>query len=109
MVLEEDLELLSKYDDRKVEIKASHASYIREHPELKTLMADFLQEVLTMRPVHFLSFAANYFTSFRQAETSRIPSRQTKVSTPKSRGETAPPSTAASSDVCVCEEPDPDW
>ena len=43
LVMEEDLELFSKYDDRKVELKASHASYIREHPELKTLMADFLQ------------------------------------------------------------------
>ena len=108
LVIEEDLEMLSKYDDRKDELKASHASYIREHPELKTLMADFLQEVLTMRPKRFLPFAAEYFATCRQADASRKSSRASKVSRSRSRPDSTGVSTVAS-DVCVCEDPEPEW
>jgi len=101
LVMEEDLELFSKYQDRMDELKASHGTYLRQHPELKTIMSDFLQEVLTMKPGKFLPFAASYFATFRQAEqTSRKPSQASKASKV---------STAASgTPICVCDTPEPE-
>ena len=103
LIMEEDLELFSKYEDRMDELKASHGTYLRQHPELKTIMSDFLQEVLTMKPTKFLPFAASYFATFRQVDSpSRRPSRSSKAKSV---------STAASvpvTPVCVCDEPEPD-
>ena len=104
LVMEEDLELSSKYQDRMDELKASHGTFLRQHPELKTIMSDFLQEVLAMKPAQFLLFAASYFAAFRQAEsTSRKPSRAYKTSKSVSTAASATP-------LCDCEDPEPeDW
>ena len=64
------------------------------------------QEVLTMRPEPFLPFAANYFATYTQAETSRRPSRVSKSRA--SRVASTAPSNAVS-DICVCEDPEPEW
>ncbi|KAJ8255275.1 hypothetical protein GJAV_G00203040 [Gymnothorax javanicus] len=70
LVWEEDLQLCSKFLDRKEALKADHALYIRQHPELKALLADFLQFMLLRRPDDVFSFAAEYFAPF---STPRIP------------------------------------
>ncbi|XP_006636372.2 ciliogenesis-associated TTC17-interacting protein [Lepisosteus oculatus] len=64
LVWEEDMQLYSRFLDRKEELKASHASYVRHHPELKVLMADFLQFLLLRKPNDIFSFAAEYFAPF---------------------------------------------
>ncbi|XP_036401868.1 ciliogenesis-associated TTC17-interacting protein [Megalops cyprinoides] len=64
LVWEEDMQLCSKFLDRKEELEADHASYIRHHPELKALMADFLQFLLLRKPDDVFSFAADYFAAF---------------------------------------------
>ncbi|KAG7464143.1 hypothetical protein MATL_G00184130 [Megalops atlanticus] len=64
LVWEEDMQLCSKFLDRKEELEADHASYIRHHPELKALMADFLQFLLLRKPDNVFSFAAEYFAAF---------------------------------------------
>jgi len=61
---EEDMMLFSKYLDRKEELKASHLTYIRHHPELKCLLADFLQQLLLRKPEQVLPFAESFFSSF---------------------------------------------
>ncbi|KAK2170694.1 hypothetical protein LSH36_1g17002 [Paralvinella palmiformis] len=61
---EEDVELHSKYSSRKEELKDNHMKYMREHPELKALMADFLQFLLLRKPTDTIAFAAEYFASF---------------------------------------------
>ena len=46
------------------ELKGDHATYMRHHPELKALLADFLQFLLLRKPEDVVAFAADYFASF---------------------------------------------
>ncbi|XP_060723165.1 ciliogenesis-associated TTC17-interacting protein isoform X2 [Tachysurus vachellii] len=64
LVWEEDIELYSKFLDRKEELKADHSTYVRQHPELKALLADFLQMLLLRKPQDVLSFAHDFFIPF---------------------------------------------
>ncbi|TRY82799.1 hypothetical protein DNTS_025569 [Danionella cerebrum] len=64
LVWEEDVELYSKFLDRKEELKADHSTYVRQHPELKALMADFLQFLLMRKPQDVFSFAQDFFAPF---------------------------------------------
>lgn len=43
------------------ELQASHATYIQQHPELRVLLADFLQALLLQQPCDPVSFAAQFF------------------------------------------------
>ncbi|XP_077176780.1 ciliogenesis-associated TTC17-interacting protein [Paroedura picta] len=61
---EEDVELYSQFLDRKEELQASHATYVRRHPELSNLLADFLQLLLLRKPDDVVTFAAEYFAPF---------------------------------------------
>ncbi|KAK2169811.1 hypothetical protein NP493_1176g00033 [Ridgeia piscesae] len=67
---EDDMELYSKYLDKKEELKADYAYYMRKHPELKAMLADFVQFLLLRKPTDTIAFAADYFSSF----SSNIPS-----------------------------------
>ncbi|XP_056315629.1 ciliogenesis-associated TTC17-interacting protein [Danio aesculapii] len=64
LIWEEDMELYSKFLDRKEELKADYSSYIRQHPELKALLADFLQFLLLRKPQDVFSFARDFFAPF---------------------------------------------
>lgn len=48
----------------KEELKAEHASYLREHPEIRALISDFLQFLLLRKPENVLQFARDYFLPF---------------------------------------------
>lgn len=61
---DEDMQLYSKFLDRKEELKADHGTYVRHHPELKNLLADFLQFLLLRKPEDVVQFAAEYFSAF---------------------------------------------
>ncbi|XP_062972815.1 ciliogenesis-associated TTC17-interacting protein isoform X4 [Elgaria multicarinata webbii] len=61
---EEDVELYSRFLDRKEELQASHATYVRHHPELSALLADFLQLLLLRKPDDVVTFAAEFFAPF---------------------------------------------
>ena len=45
-------------------MKSDHALYMRRHPELRALVADFLQFLLLRKPDDVVSFAREYFASF---------------------------------------------
>ncbi|XP_036872456.2 ciliogenesis-associated TTC17-interacting protein isoform X3 [Manis javanica] len=64
LVWEEDLELYSKFVDRKEELRLSHANYLRHHPEAQALISDFLLFLLLRQPADVLTFAAEYFGPF---------------------------------------------
>lgn len=64
LIWEEDMELYSKFLDRKEELKADYSSYVRQHPELKALMADFLLFLLLRKPQDVFSFARDFFAPF---------------------------------------------
>ncbi|XP_043097684.1 ciliogenesis-associated TTC17-interacting protein [Puntigrus tetrazona] len=63
-IWEEDMELYSKFLDRKEELKADYSSYVRQHPELKALLADFLQFLLLRKPQDVFSFTRDFFAPF---------------------------------------------
>lgn len=82
LIWEEDMELHSKFLDRKEELNAGHASYVRDHPELKTLLADFMQFLLLRKPQDVFSFAQDFFAPFdpqRPPDSSFRTSRSTKI------------------------------
>ncbi|XP_030015547.1 ciliogenesis-associated TTC17-interacting protein isoform X2 [Sphaeramia orbicularis] len=64
LVWEEDMQMRSKFLDRKEELKADHASYLRQHPEIRTLISDFLQFLLLRKPDDVFQFAQEYFLPF---------------------------------------------
>ncbi|KAM6332786.1 ciliogenesis-associated TTC17-interacting protein [Podargus strigoides] len=70
---EEDIQLCSWFLDRKEELEASHATYIRQHPELQALLADFLQALLLQQPHDPVSFAAQFFTPFTRQQPPGTP------------------------------------
>ncbi|XP_012384920.1 ciliogenesis-associated TTC17-interacting protein isoform X3 [Dasypus novemcinctus] len=64
LVWEEDLELYSRFLDRKEELRLSHTSYLRHHPEARALVSDFLLFLLLRQPADVVTFAAEYFGPF---------------------------------------------
>jgi hypothetical protein len=62
---ESDLQLNSKFLDRKDELTADHYCYMRKHPELNDIVADFLQFLLFRRPTdNVVAVAKDYFSAF---------------------------------------------
>ncbi|XP_011927498.1 PREDICTED: ciliogenesis-associated TTC17-interacting protein-like [Cercocebus atys] len=61
---EEDMELYSKFLDRKEELRLGHASYLRQHPEAHALISDFLLFLLLRQPEDVVTFAAEFFGPF---------------------------------------------
>nr|CAB3227989.1 ciliogenesis-associated TTC17-interacting protein-like [Phallusia mammillata] len=61
---EEDMEMNSRFLQRKEELKAGHETYLREHPEASALLADFFQFLLLRRPDDVVCFAADFFSTF---------------------------------------------
>ncbi|XP_072117129.1 ciliogenesis-associated TTC17-interacting protein [Mobula birostris] len=70
---EEDMQLYFKFLDRTEALKADYSSYIRHHPELKSILADFLQFLLLRKPQDVITFAAEYFSSFSTFSTEQSP------------------------------------
>ncbi|XP_045337184.1 ciliogenesis-associated TTC17-interacting protein isoform X3 [Leopardus geoffroyi] len=64
LVWEEDMELYSRFLGRKEELRVSHNSYLRQHPEAQALISDFLLFLLLRRPADVVTFAAEYFGPF---------------------------------------------
>ena len=73
---EQDLQLVSAFLDRKLELRALFERYLREHPDLRRLLADFLQAVLVWKPDDVSEFAENFFTSYGGIYKSREQSEQ---------------------------------
>lgn len=62
LVCEEDMQMHSKFLDRKEELKAEHVSYL--HQELRAMMADFLQFLFQRKPSNVFMFASKNFSPF---------------------------------------------
>lgn len=46
----------------KIQTRIDNEKYLRAHPEVDALMADFLRDVLLKRPADIHGFAADHFT-----------------------------------------------
>ncbi|XP_029460927.1 ciliogenesis-associated TTC17-interacting protein isoform X8 [Rhinatrema bivittatum] len=66
---ETDAQLYSQFTDRKEELNADHASYIRRHPEMRLLLSDFLQFLLLRKPRDVTAFTAEFFAPFSGARS----------------------------------------
>ncbi|XP_026169715.1 ciliogenesis-associated TTC17-interacting protein [Mastacembelus armatus] len=75
LVWEEDMEMRSKFLGRKEELKADHASYLRQHPEIRALISDFLQFLLLRKPEDVFQFAREYFLPFASPPSPRTVSK----------------------------------
>ncbi|XP_004638303.2 ciliogenesis-associated TTC17-interacting protein [Octodon degus] len=64
LVWEEDMELYSKFLDRKEQLRLGHASYLRQHPDAQALISDFLLFLLVRQPQDAVTFAAEFFAFF---------------------------------------------
>lgn len=59
-----DLQLFSLYLDRK-ELCLAHAkSYLRDRPDIKRILADYVQNILQMKPDDVIAFTTEYFNRF---------------------------------------------
>ena len=59
-----DQQLVSVFTDRKLELRALFERYLREQPDVRRLLADFLQAVLVWKPEDVTEFADSFFTSY---------------------------------------------
>ncbi|XP_039700684.1 ciliogenesis-associated TTC17-interacting protein isoform X2 [Pteropus medius] len=62
LMWEEDMELYSKFLDRK--LRLSHTRYLQQHPDAQALISDFLLFLLLRQPADVVTFAAEYFGPF---------------------------------------------
>ncbi|KAK4877793.1 hypothetical protein RN001_010299 [Aquatica leii] len=69
-IWEKDMQLLSKYLDSKTTYAMDIKSYLADHPELKDMMADYVQKTLFMKPEDVLDFTIKHFNRFCPAEKS---------------------------------------
>ncbi|GMI09262.1 hypothetical protein TrVE_jg5802 [Triparma verrucosa] len=53
---------ISDLNARKKAIKASHAAYVQEHPEIKSMLNDFMSACLLEKPNNIYSFAVSHFS-----------------------------------------------
>ncbi|KAL9968304.1 hypothetical protein ACROYT_G026663 [Oculina patagonica] len=81
---EEDMQLFSRFLDRKAELADDHATYMRRHPELRALLADFLQFLLLRKPDDVTGFASEFFGAFSTAAPS-VPSFARSSPSPAAR------------------------
>ncbi|PWA17479.1 hypothetical protein CCH79_00011374 [Gambusia affinis] len=61
---QEDMQLYSLYLDKKDFLKVEHNSYLRQHPELRALLSDFIQDLLIVKPDNIFQFAREYFPPY---------------------------------------------
>lgn len=87
---EEDMQLYSRFLDRKDELKNEHAVYMRHHPELKSLLSDFLQFLLLRKPDDVISFSADYFSSFSTKMPNPTPYKQSNAPSPFANTQATP-------------------
>ncbi|XP_057602620.1 ciliogenesis-associated TTC17-interacting protein [Hippopotamus amphibius kiboko] len=82
LVWEEDMELSSRFVDRKEELRLSHNSYLRQHPEAQALISDFLLFLLLRQPADVVTFAAEYFGPFAMRRPPTPPLRSSNRPSP---------------------------
>ncbi|CAF0970059.1 unnamed protein product [Brachionus calyciflorus] len=82
---EEDMQMRSKYLDRKEELKNEYNQYLTDHPELKQITSDYLQAVLSIKPKDVLSFTAKHFAPYSKKTRSNqlLPSLDQAINIPK--------------------------
>uniref|UniRef100_A0A7S3UUW8 guanylate kinase n=1 Tax=Heterosigma akashiwo TaxID=2829 RepID=A0A7S3UUW8_HETAK len=58
-------EEIAQLNERKAELKAQHMAYVEDHPEIKTLLNDFVCACLLEKPDNILNFAREHFANMK--------------------------------------------
>ncbi|CAI8030233.1 Ciliogenesis-associated TTC17-interacting protein [Geodia barretti] len=61
---EQDLQMVSTFLDKKEDLKDSYHEYMRQNPELRAMLADFMQALLIQKPDDVYEFARDFFAPF---------------------------------------------
>ena len=82
---EKDLQLNSKYLDKKEELKNDYDQYMHDHPDLKALVADYTQSILSFKPSDTISFSAKFFAPYsaNTRDNQFLPIHCEKINIPK--------------------------
>jgi hypothetical protein len=65
--LPEDWPLIrSATEDMTIDQRSDLRRYVREHPEIRTILQDFVANVLADKPEDTVEFAKEYFSSLNQ-------------------------------------------
>lgn len=85
LVLESDMELKSMYLDRKDDYKNDYEQYIREHPELRAIVADYMQSILCFKPKNVVEFTTKFFAPYSSTTSSNrlLPLLKQQVNIPR--------------------------
>ncbi|CAH1118464.1 unnamed protein product [Phaedon cochleariae] len=68
----DDMELLSKYLDCKTEAELKMKTYSADHPEMKDILADYLNNILLLKPENILTFTMDFFESLCPIKIARM-------------------------------------
>lgn len=63
------LQEVSHLHDKKNALKELHFVYLRQHPELRTILADFTAALLLEKPKKLFSFATEHFASLEPSDS----------------------------------------
>ena len=82
---ENDMLLKSQYIDKKESLKNEYDQYLNDNPELRALMADFLQSIISIKPNDVIAFSAKYFAPYssKTKPNKLLPSLREDVYIPK--------------------------
>jgi guanylate kinase len=81
-----DPELQNFYNDIKSEIKGEHADYIKQHPEIRQVLNDYLSNILLHKPEDVYSFTKDYFSFFNMKKETDRPLKLLVVAGPSGSG-----------------------
>ncbi|XP_045466787.1 ciliogenesis-associated TTC17-interacting protein [Harmonia axyridis] len=59
-----DLQLFSKYLDKKLAASSHMKSYLYDHKEIGSLINDYVQNILQIKPENIIQFTKHYFLSY---------------------------------------------
>ncbi|KZC05744.1 Uncharacterized protein C2orf62 like protein [Dufourea novaeangliae] len=59
-----DIEMLSKYLDKKFSKIAEYTEYLADHPQVKQLISDYTQTLLVVKPENVIDFTIQHFKAF---------------------------------------------
>ncbi|KAJ8982230.1 hypothetical protein NQ317_013532 [Molorchus minor] len=77
---QDDMQLMSQYLDCKTKAEKEMKAYISDRPEIKEMIADYVQNILMLKPSNILSFTMDYFQSLYPYKLARSPYLEEKES-----------------------------
>jgi hypothetical protein len=69
----------------KEDYKNDYQQYLHDHPELKAIVADYMQSVLSFKPENVLDFTVKYFAPYSSKTNSNrlLPLLHQQINIPK--------------------------